>query len=73
VPIDPLAEITDMNMLKALAYDQIAAKEQSERNLQAINTRIAELSRGGAPPPADPEETTNPVHNGRVTKPRAKS
>lgn len=38
-----LNEITDPNQLKALAYDQIAAREQAERNLQAIQQRLADL------------------------------
>lgn len=39
-----LSKITDLKELKALAYDQIAAREVAERNLQAINQRISQLS-----------------------------
>lgn len=38
-----VAEISDLKELKAMAYDQIAAKEQCERNIAAINGRISEL------------------------------
>lgn len=36
--------IIDVNELKAMAYDQLVQNQQGERNLQAINTRIAQLS-----------------------------
>ncbi len=39
-----ISQITDIKELKALAYDQLAAKEQAEVNLRALNQRIAELS-----------------------------
>ena len=38
-----LSTVTDMNQLKAMAYDQIALKEQAERNLNIINARIEQL------------------------------
>lgn len=39
-----LTQITDLTQLKAVAYDQIGLKEQAERNLQAVNQRIAQVS-----------------------------
>lgn len=38
-----ISTISDLQTLKALAYDAIAAKEQAEQDLRIINTRIAEL------------------------------
>lgn len=38
-----LSQINDLKELKAMAYDQIAAKELAQNNLHAVNTRIAEL------------------------------
>lgn len=49
--------ITDMKELKSLAYDQIAAKETAEKNLQMINNRIVQVAQEGdnkAVPKADP-------------------
>lgn len=46
-----LSMATDINELKAMAYDQIALKEQAERNLTAINNRIAELAARPQQPP----------------------
>lgn len=65
-----LADITDVTVLKALAYDRLAALEQIQneqmvpiqQELQAINARIAEIL--NAPPPER-------VESGRVTTPRA--
>lgn len=31
--------------LKALAYDQLAVREQAQQNLSVLNERIAELSK----------------------------
>ncbi len=39
-----ISTITDIKELKALAYDQLVIKETAERNLQAINQRIAQLA-----------------------------
>jgi hypothetical protein len=39
-----LSQVTDINQLKAMAYDQIATKEQAENNLRMINQRIMEVS-----------------------------
>lgn len=39
-----IASIDDIKELKALAYDQIAARETAEQNLRVINQRIHELS-----------------------------
>jgi len=38
-----ILDITDVNKLKVLAYDQLALLQQVQRNLDIINTRIAEL------------------------------
>jgi hypothetical protein len=60
-----ISTITDVNQLKAMAYDQIASKEQAQRNLDAINQRIGEVMTADAeaanatPAPADvPAENT---------------
>lgn len=60
------SNITDLQTLKALAYDQIAAKEQAQAKLQAINNQIlavagmdAEKVRENLPNAnADPSTTT---------------
>lgn len=39
-----LQKVTDVKALKALAYDLLAERENLERNLQAVNARIAELA-----------------------------
>lgn len=39
-----LSQVTDLQQLKAMAYDQIANKEQAERALRAINDRIVEVA-----------------------------
>lgn len=38
-----LSTIDDIKELKSLAYDQLVAKEVAERNLQAVNQRLAQL------------------------------
>lgn len=35
--------ITDIDKLKVMAYDQLVLLQQVQRNLEIINTRIAEL------------------------------
>lgn len=50
-----ISGITDLKELKALAYDQIAQKEQAEANLNLINQRIAQLSGAVIAPPAPKE------------------
>lgn len=44
-----LQTVNDPVALKAMAYDAIAAKEQAEQNLRAINQRIREVL-GHVPP-----------------------
>jgi hypothetical protein len=39
-----ITQITDVKELKSMAYDQLVIKEQADRNLQMINTRLAQLS-----------------------------
>lgn len=39
-----LSQIDDITQLKSLAYDQISAKEIAERNLDAINRRIIQVT-----------------------------
>lgn len=60
-----LADMTDLNELKALAYDCIANVEQAQKNLQMVNQRIAEVQQAPA--------KAKPVHQGRVTRPPAKA
>jgi hypothetical protein len=54
-----LSQIHDLQQLKAMAYDQIAAKEQAENNLRVINQRIAQIG----------EVTVVPVPNGQAELP----
>jgi len=49
-----ISNITDLNELKAMAYDQIAIQENTANNLRMINERIAQVSR-------DQEEAKTPV------------
>lgn len=39
-----LSKLINLSELKAMAYDQIATKEQAEHNLRLINQRIVELT-----------------------------
>jgi hypothetical protein len=38
-----VSQLTDIQELKALAYDQVILQEQIQRNLAIITSRIAEL------------------------------
>lgn len=38
-----ISKITDVQQLKAAAYDQLVLKQQTEQNLVAINQRIVKL------------------------------
>lgn len=40
-----ISKITDINLLKSMAYDQIGVKERAIGNLQVLNARIAQLTR----------------------------
>ena len=52
-----LSKVTDVEKLKALAYDQLVAKEFAEANLRALNTRIAEIKEESERQENNPEET----------------
>jgi len=39
-----IAKITDLKELKAMAYDQLVAKEIAQQNLSAIAQRIEQLN-----------------------------
>lgn len=39
-----LTKITDVQELKALAYDQLAVRQNAERNLTAIETRLQQVA-----------------------------
>lgn len=54
-----LNEITDLKELKAMAYDQMTNKELAERNLAAINARIAQVAPAGATTTTEPAEPTD--------------
>ena len=43
-----LTTITDIDKLKALAYDQIQLLNQAQQNLQMINARIQQLQEAPA-------------------------
>lgn len=52
-----VSKINDLNQLKAMAYDQLAAKDQAERNFALINNRIVEVLATSSPavkPPVEP-------------------
>ena len=40
-----LSDIKTVEQAKALAFDQLMILEQTQRNLQALNARITELSK----------------------------
>jgi hypothetical protein len=44
-----VAEISDLQQLKVLAYDQLMLHEQVQRNLALIGARIAELEQHATP------------------------
>lgn len=52
-----VSKITDINALKVIAYDAIAAKERAEQNLRYINGRIQELSDAQVKLPAPATDT----------------
>lgn len=54
-----LATIDDINVLKVMAYDRIALKEQAERELKAVNQRIEQIMTA-TPPPKDEPKTDTP-------------
>lgn len=54
-----LRQITDIKELESLAYRQIKTLEISQRNLQMIEARIAEVSQPPAELPVD--ETTEKI------------
>lgn len=62
-----VSTITDLKELKAMAYDQIAQKEQAEANLKNINQRILQVSQGekaiaaATDAAATPPETETPA------------
>jgi hypothetical protein len=69
---ETLADITDLNRLKALAYDTLANIEGLQGNLNLINQRIREVQTPGQVIEVT-EAPAKPVHDGRVTRsPRAK-
>jgi len=43
-----VSTVTDLKELKAMAYDQIAQKEQAEQNLKVINQRIVQVAQDTA-------------------------
>lgn len=51
-----VSQVNDINQLKVMAYDAIAAQEQAQRNLQVINQRIAQVSTDGTLPKASDAE-----------------
>jgi hypothetical protein len=51
-----LDEITDLDKLKSMAYDQIAIKEQAENNLKAVNQRITQVAQDNLAATKAPEK-----------------
>lgn len=54
-----ISSITDIKELKSMAYDQLVQKEITERNLAAINQRIAQLSDQQPEPATTTHEATD--------------
>lgn len=46
-----ITDLTDINQLKALAYDQMVALERAQRNLNLVSRRIADLEAEHLPTP----------------------
>lgn len=46
--ITDLSTINDPNALKIMHYDALVAKEQADRNIDAINQRLAQLAQEAA-------------------------
>ena len=44
-----LREITDIQQLKAMAYDELQRLEVAKQNVQMINQRLAELEEASEP------------------------
>lgn len=63
-----LDEFSNILELKGMAYDQIAANEQGQRNLQAINGRIAQLSTLGAELPSPNAPSGGPTKKAAADK-----
>jgi hypothetical protein len=59
-------------VLKVAIYDQIKIRDQTQQNINMLEARLAQLDPGPVvlEPPTEPTEPP-PVHNGRVTTPRA--
>lgn len=55
-----ISTITDVAQLKALAYDEIASRDQAQQNLNLLNERIAHLLQN---PPAVEGEVVEPKTN----------
>lgn len=51
-----ISKITDIKELKAMAYDQLVAKQNAEINFNAINQRIMELEQNPPVKKEDKEE-----------------
>jgi len=57
-PTQDISTISDTTVLEAMAYRQIAAKEQAENNLKVINERLKVLY--GLVPETASEEVAKP-------------
>lgn len=53
-----LAEVEDITLLKALAYEQICVRDTADSNLRKIEIRISELERTAAQ--ADTQKSSFP-------------
>jgi hypothetical protein len=54
-----LSTIDDPKELKSLAYDQIANKEEAERNLAAINNRLVQVITAAAAEDTSPKDASS--------------
>lgn len=63
-----VSTITDLNQLKALAYDQLVVIEQANKNLSLVNNRITEIaSQPTGPAPQAAIETEYQFDDGLKT------
>lgn len=58
-----ISKETNKDKLQALAYQQMKLLEQTQRNLQILEARIAELDNMPAPAPAPAPTEEPPVKN----------
>jgi len=53
-----IANVTDINQLKAIAYDELKRLDIAQENIHKLNRRIEELSKQASAAPQTPEAET---------------